>query len=148
MAAFKLLKDEDATEAAAKQLATTIEAGATIALYGELGAGKTLFSRALMRQLGVKDEVIPSPTYAIIQPYQGDHFPIAHMDWYRMEDAESLFNIGIEAYLQPPWVSIIEWSQRASELLPASAYHITLTMVADNPAARQLQITHPSLPLR
>jgi len=148
VAAFKLLKNETATVAAAQQLATTIKAGETIALHGELGAGKTLFSRALMQQLGVKDEVIPSPTYAIIQPYQGDHFPIAHMDWYRMEDAESLLNIGIEAYLQPPWVSIIEWPQRAAELLPAAAYHITLKMVTDNPAARQLQIIHPSLPLR
>jgi len=130
---------------AAQRLATEMQAGDCIALHGELGAGKTLFARALMRQLGVKDEVIPSPTYAIIQPYQGERFPIAHMDWYRMENAESLLNIGIDDYLKPPWLSIIEWPQRASTLLPASAYKITLIIDPNNPAARQIEIIPPSL---
>jgi len=126
--------------AAAQQLAAYIQAGDCVALSGDIGSGKTIFSRALMREMGVKDEVIPSPTYAIIQPYQGEYFPIAHMDWYRMNDAETLLTIGIEEYLQPPWVTIIEWPQRAIQLLPASTHHITLTIDPDNPGARQMQV--------
>jgi len=140
---FTLLMNEHDTIAAAEQLATRLQGGDCVALQGELGAGKTLFSRALLRELGVKNEVIPSPTYAIIQPYQGALFPVAHMDWYRMDDAESLLNIGVEEYLQPPWITIIEWPQCASQLLPTHTYCITLKIDDNHPTRRQIQIIHP-----
>ncbi len=135
-----LLGDEEATIAAARALAAEITPGTCLALHGELGAGKTFFSRALMRAMGVKDEAIPSPTYAIIQPYQGDRFPIAHMDWYRIDDADELLTIGVEEYLQPPWVAVIEWPERAPSLLPPSTRHLTLTIDPRRPNARHLDI--------
>ncbi|MDQ6951702.1 MAG: tRNA (adenosine(37)-N6)-threonylcarbamoyltransferase complex ATPase subunit type 1 TsaE [Mariprofundales bacterium] len=122
------LANEADTIAMAQSLAPQLRGGDCVALVGELGAGKSVFSRALLRALGVKDEALPSPTYAIIQPYEGLDFPVAHMDWYRLSSAEELLEIGVEEYLQPPWVAIIEWPQRAESLLPAHTYHITLKL--------------------
>ena len=137
------LADEAATVTMARTLAKQIQPGDCIALSGELGAGKSVFSRALLRALGIQDEALPSPTYAIIQPYLGTRLPVAHMDWYRLPDAEELLAIGVEEYLRPPWVAIIEWPQRASSLLPPSTYHITLEISPRSITARRIHITPP-----
>jgi len=130
------LDDEAATVAMAQALAPQLQGGDCVALYGELGAGKSVLSRALLRALGVKDEALPSPTYAIIQPYDGVNFPVVHMDWYRLADAEELLAIGVEEYLRPPWIAIIEWPQRAEGLLPNHARQIRLEIDPDSPGAR------------
>ncbi|MDX8409094.1 MAG: tRNA (adenosine(37)-N6)-threonylcarbamoyltransferase complex ATPase subunit type 1 TsaE [Mariprofundales bacterium] len=135
--------DEAATIVLAQTLATQVEAGDCIALSGELGAGKSVFSRALLRALGIQDEALPSPTYAIIQPYLGTRLPVAHMDWYRLSDAEELLAIGVEEYLRPPWAAIIEWPLRASSLLPESTYHITLEISPNSTTTRRIHITPP-----
>jgi len=112
------LESEAETCAYATKLAEEIQPGQVIALSGELGAGKSVFARALMRALGVKDEALPSPTFALIQTYDGDGCRVAHMDWYRLEDADEIEMLGVREYFQPPWITIIEWPERSPATLP------------------------------
>jgi len=138
------LENEAATVAYAQKLAKEIKPGQTIALSGELGAGKSFLARALMRALGVTDEALPSPTFAIIQTYEGQignkPCQVAHMDWYRLEDAGEIEMIGIRDYFEVPWITIIEWPERAPELLPADTIHIELTTDPEEFELRYLRI--------
>lgn len=81
-----------------------------------------------MRALGVQDEALPSPTYAIIQEYDGDGCRIAHMDWYRLNDADDVDMLGVSEFFQAPWICLIEWPQRAMALLPDSAIRVSLSV--------------------
>ena len=131
------LENEAATCAYAAQLAAQLEPGSVVALSGDLGAGKSVFARALMRALGVLDEAMPSPTFAIIQEYDGAKCKVAHMDWYRVESGEELEMIGVREYMVPPWIAIIEWPERAPALLPkATTYRFQLAAADDDPDAR------------
>ncbi|MES0371418.1 MAG: tRNA (adenosine(37)-N6)-threonylcarbamoyltransferase complex ATPase subunit type 1 TsaE [Mariprofundaceae bacterium] len=134
------LKNEAATIAYAHKLAATLKPGQVIALSGELGAGKSVFARSLMRSLGVKDEALPSPTFAIIQEYKGDECKVAHMDWYRLEDANEIEMLGVRDFFQPPWISIIEWPEHNSSILPADSIRITITVDSNNLERRTLAI--------
>jgi len=135
------LQNEAATVAYARKLAATIEPGQVVALSGELGAGKSVFARALMRALGVRDEALPSPTFALIQSYQGEGCSVAHMDWYRLDDAGEIEMLGIRDYFEPPWISIIEWPERAPDLLPPDAIRIEITTDPDDIDLRYLSHT-------
>jgi len=132
------LPNEAATVAYAGKLAAEIRPGQVITLSGELGAGKSVFARALMRALGVTDEALPSPTFALIQTYDGADCRVAHMDWYRLEDAEEIEMLGVRDYFQAPWMTIIEWPERAPALIPHAAIGLTLHCVDDDPGARSL----------
>jgi len=120
------LENEAATVAYAQKLAKEIKPGQTIALSGELGAGKSFLARALMRALGVTDEALPSPTFALIQTYDGKDCQVAHMDWYRLDDAGEIEMLGVRDYFEPPWITLIEWPERAPELLPPNAIRIEI----------------------
>ena len=132
------LENEAATVAYAQKLAKEIKPGQTIALSGELGAGKSFLARALMRALGVTDEALPSPTFAIIQTYDGKDCQVAHMDWYRLEDAAEIEMIGVRDYFEPPWITIIEWPERARSILPPDTIRIELTTDPDDFELRYL----------
>lgn len=121
------LESEAATVAYAQKLAKEIKPGQTIALTGELGAGKSFLARASMRALGVTDEALPSPTFALIQTYDGRDCQVAHMDWYRLDDAVEIEMLGVRDYFEPPWITIIEWPERAPSILPSDAIRIELT---------------------
>ncbi|HKJ82550.1 MAG TPA: tRNA (adenosine(37)-N6)-threonylcarbamoyltransferase complex ATPase subunit type 1 TsaE [Mariprofundaceae bacterium] len=133
------LENEKETCAYAVSLAETLKPGSVIALSGNLGAGKSVFARALMRALGVVDEAMPSPTFALIQTYDGRNCRVAHMDWYRLEDRDEIEMLGIRDYFAPPWISIIEWPERAPELIPDGAIRLRLHGVDDNVNARILE---------
>jgi len=135
------LRNEAETEAFAKAFARSLVPGDVVAMHGELGAGKSLFCRAVMRALGVHDTAIPSPTFAIIQEYQGTVCKLAHMDWYRLEGADELDAIGIRDYMQASWICLIEWPERAPELLPVKTIHVTLTCSDDEPNVRMVKVT-------
>lgn len=130
----------------AQDLASQCQAGDCFALHGDLGAGKSFLARAIMRALGVSDEALPSPTFAIIQEYaaaQGETstaLKIAHMDWYRLEDEHDVANLGVDEYFAAPWISLIEWSERAPALLPSNTTHIYINLVADDMNARLVKI--------
>lgn len=109
-------KSESETEAVGEDLARTLTPGTVIAFTGDLGAGKTAFTRGLARGLGINERVT-SPTFTIVNEYQGGRLPLFHFDMYRLESAEELFDIGWEDYLRRGGVCAVEWSEKVSEAL-------------------------------
>ncbi|MEI6077277.1 MAG: tRNA (adenosine(37)-N6)-threonylcarbamoyltransferase complex ATPase subunit type 1 TsaE [Verrucomicrobiota bacterium] len=99
------------TEALGECLGRKASRGMVFALSGDLGAGKTQFVRGLARGLGVTGRV-HSPTFTLVNEYGGGRLPLFHLDLYRLETAEQLWSAGIEEYLTPGGVSVIEWSER------------------------------------
>ena len=98
----------DETEALGERLAKTLHGGEIIAFTGDLGAGKTAFTRGLARGLGIPMRVT-SPTYTIVNEYTGGRLPLFHFDMYRLGSSDELFDIGWEDYLQRGGVCSVEW---------------------------------------
>lgn len=118
-------RDLAATNAAAQELAASLKGNETIAFFGDLGAGKTTFIRALCQALGVDDEVT-SPTFAMVHEYHSGPFPVYHFDMYRVDGEESLFSTGYYDYLDHGLL-LIEWSENIESLLPPNAIRLYLT---------------------
>jgi len=135
--------NESDTVGIAARFAVTLKPGDVVVLFGELGAGKSVFCRAVMRALGVTDEALPSPSFAIIQEYYGKHCRLAHMDWYRLEDTAEIEMLGVRDFFQPPWICLIEWAERAAHLLPNDAIQIQLQCNDDHFEERLIRIEHP-----
>jgi len=104
------------TERLGEQLAKQLHAGDVIAFYGDLGAGKTAFTRGLARGLGIS-EPVTSPTYTIVNEYLGGNMPLFHFDMYRLGSADELFDIGWEDYLERGGICAVEWSEHVEEAL-------------------------------
>lgn len=107
---------EEETEALGARLAEQLEAGAVVAFTGGLGAGKTAFIRGLARGLGILERVT-SPTFTIVNEYEGGHLPLFHFDLYRLSSSGELFDIGWEDYLARGGVCAVEWSENAAGAL-------------------------------
>ena len=120
-----ICRDLAATEGAAQELAASLKGNETVAFFGDLGAGKTTFIRALCKALGVEDEVT-SPTFAMVHEYHSGPFPIYHFDMYRVDGEESLFSTGYYDYLDHG-LMLIEWSENIESLLPPDAIRLNLT---------------------
>lgn len=103
------------TEALGEALAARLTAGTVVAFTGDLGAGKTAFTRGLARGLGVPDRVT-SPTFTIVNEY-GGRLPLFHFDMYRLGSSDELFDIGWEDYLARGGVCAVEWSEIVSDAL-------------------------------
>jgi tRNA threonylcarbamoyladenosine biosynthesis protein TsaE len=114
------------TEHIAARLARLLRPGSCIALHGELGAGKTQFVRGLVRGLGGDPRQVSSPTFVLLNIYQTPRCPVYHLDAYRVSGAEDLEEVGFLELLDQPAVTVIEWAERVSSLLPANALHIHL----------------------
>ena len=110
-----ITRNEQETEALGERLGRAILPGTVIAYYGDLGAGKTAFTRGIARGLGVTDRVT-SPTYTIVNEYEG-RLPVFHFDMYRLDSSEDLFDIGWEDYLARGGVCCVEWSERVEDVL-------------------------------
>ena len=108
-------RSEEETEALGERLAKCLRAGAVVALYGDLGAGKTAFVRGLARGLGIRESV-SSPTFTIVNEYPGKT-PLFHFDMYRLRNEDELFDIGWEDYLDRGGVCAVEWSENVEEAL-------------------------------
>jgi tRNA threonylcarbamoyl adenosine modification protein YjeE len=106
----------------ARDFANTLNAPAVVALHGDLGMGKSEIARAVIQQLRGADVVVPSPTFTIVQSYDG----ISHFDLYRVEDASELAEIGLE-YAIDNDITLIEWPDIAAHLLPENAIHIYIS---------------------
>ncbi|HUI68651.1 MAG TPA: tRNA (adenosine(37)-N6)-threonylcarbamoyltransferase complex ATPase subunit type 1 TsaE [Nitrospirota bacterium] len=100
-----------------QMLGSRLEAGDTVCLYGDLGAGKTSFSYGIALGLDVKDQYITSPTFTFVNEYKG-RIPFYHIDLYRLKDPEELEGIGFEEYIDSDGVTVIEWAERAEDELP------------------------------
>ena len=104
------------TEGVGQRLAQKLQPGTVIAYLGDLGAGKTAFTRGLARGLGSKDRVT-SPTYTIVNEYLGGKMPLFHFDMYRLGSSDELFGIGWEDYLERGGVCAVEWSENVSDAM-------------------------------
>lgn len=104
------------TEQVGEELAHTLAPGAVVAFTGDLGAGKTAFVRGMARGLGI-DSRVTSPTFTIVNEYEGGRLPLFHFDMYRLGSAEELFDIGWEDFLRREGVCAVEWSENVSEAL-------------------------------
>jgi tRNA threonylcarbamoyladenosine biosynthesis protein TsaE len=114
----------------AKQLLENVSAK-TLLFYGDMGVGKTTLIKAIVKALGSQD-IVTSPTFAIINQYQSQEDPIYHFDFYRINDIEEAYNFGIEDYLYSNNWCIIEWPERIQDILPKYADRIDLVLNPDN----------------
>lgn len=125
------------TENLGKELAKKLEPGSVVALYGDLGAGKTAFVRGLAEGLCCKGNVC-SPTYALVNEYAGQ-IPLAHFDMYRIDGWESLESTGYFDYLDSGYILAIEWSEKIRAALPKEAWHVTF-VPGNNEHSRSITI--------
>ena len=123
-------RNESETEALGERLAKCLRAGAVVALYGDLGAGKTAFVRGMARGLDIRESV-SSPTFTIVNEYPGDP-ALFHFDMYRLKNAEELYGIGWEDYLDRNGICVTEWSERIEEALPEDAVRVTISRLSDS----------------
>lgn len=118
------------TEALGVRLAQELKSGDVIAYTGDLGAGKTAFTRGLARGLGVSTRVT-SPTFTIVNEYEGGRLPLFHFDMYRLGSADDLWDIGWEDYLERGGICAVEWSENVEEALEG-ALNISISKLDDS----------------
>ena len=104
------------TEAVGRALAAHLQPGTVIAYEGDLGAGKTAFTRGLARGLGATD-MVTSPTYTIVNEYLSGRLPLFHFDMYRLASADDLWDIGWDDYLERGGICAVEWSENVQEAM-------------------------------
>ena len=126
------------TEALGEQLAKQMRPGSVLAYFGDLGAGKTAFTRGLARGLGCTGRVT-SPTFTIVNEYEGAT-PLFHFDMYRLGDSDELFDIGWEDYLARGGVCAVEWSERIEDALPSDAVVVTIRRCEENEDWRRITV--------
>jgi len=131
------LPDLDATARLGARIAGGLKLGDAVALWGELGAGKTTLARAILQALGVTEDV-PSPTFTLVQSYD-TRPPVAHFDLYRLKHAREMQELGFEDALDNGAV-LVEWPERAPEALPPEALHVRLGL---QDGARLARLTGP-----
>ena len=115
-------KSPQETEALGQALVQKLAPGAVVAFSGDLGAGKTAFVRGMAQGLGITQRVT-SPTFTIVNEYEGGRLPLFHFDMYRLHSAEELFDIGWEDFLSRGGICAVEWSENIQEALePGTVY--------------------------
>ena len=119
-----LSHSEQETEAIGQRLGQALQPGTVLAYQGDLGMGKTAFTRGLARGLGCAGRVT-SPTFTIVNEYEG-RIPLFHFDMYRLENSDALFDIGWEDYLSRGGVCAVEWSERVTDALPEDTVWVTI----------------------
>ncbi|MBR3564564.1 MAG: tRNA (adenosine(37)-N6)-threonylcarbamoyltransferase complex ATPase subunit type 1 TsaE [Clostridia bacterium] len=122
-------KTEKETENAGYELGKTLRGGDIVALNGDLGTGKTVFTRGIARALGISAP-IQSPTFTIVREYGGE-LRLCHFDLYRVTEAEELYEIGFEDYLDDDTVAVIEWADMFPEVIPKKAVRVTIGYCPD-----------------
>ena len=129
------------TQDLAKKLAKNIHPGITIALIGDLGTGKTTFTKGFARQMGIKDHVT-SPTFKLISEYQGKKYKLNHIDAYRMNGPEDFLNIGGEEYLlSKNSITIIEWGDLLNDILPSKTIRVKFIRIKSPKESRKIEIS-------
>lgn len=132
--------DEEHTQRLGEALARCVVPGLTVALDGQLGAGKTRLTRAICDGLGVTNELVNSPTFVLMQAYTSGRLPVYHFDAYRLGDVDEFLAIGAEEFLNDTHaVCLVEWASLVVPVLPTDRLSIELTQQSD--IARQLHLT-------
>ena len=129
------LPDADATTRLGAAVARALKPGEAVCLTGPPGAGKSTLARGLVRALTRPDEDVPSPTFTLVQFYDGPRFPLAHFDLYRLERSEEAFEIGLDEALEDG-AAVIEWPERLGGRLPADRLDIDIAMIGEGRTAR------------
>ena len=129
------MADEAATGRLGAAIAAALRAGEAVCLEGPLGAGKSTLARALVRALTTPDEDVPSPTFTLVQFYEGAGLNIAHFDLYRLTSAEEAYEIGLDEALEDG-AAVIEWPGRLEGRLPPDRLDIEIIIEGDARRAR------------
>ena len=122
---------EEETEALGRRLGEILDQSTVVAFTGDLGAGKTAFTRGLAKGLDIPDRVT-SPTFTIVNEYEGGRLPLFHFDMYRLSSADELFDIGWEDYLARGGVCAVEWSENVAEALEGDCVRVDIRRGAND----------------
>lgn len=133
-----LSHNTEETELLGQQLAAHLHPGDVVAYLGDLGAGKTAFTRGLARGLGCTGRVT-SPTFTIVNEYEG-RIPLFHFDLYRLSSADELFDIGWDDYLARGGICAVEWSERMAQDLPPGVITVTIRRCAEEENQRSITV--------
>lgn len=138
-----LSRSVETTHQFAAQLAQFLQPGAVVALFGDLGSGKTTFVQGFCRACGVTTP-ITSPTFTLMHIYHGAAWPIYHFDFYRLQSTADAQALGCEEYFDGDGVSLVEWPERALALLPPQHWqvHLRIPDFASSPNLREIKIHH------
>jgi tRNA threonylcarbamoyladenosine biosynthesis protein TsaE len=132
------------TRALGTRLAETLDAGSVLALYGDLGTGKTHLVKGIAEGLGLPPSAVRSPTFTILHTYEEGLRPLYHFDAYRVQTPDEFVELGFEEYVHGSGITCIEWADRVDSLLPQHTLHLTLEHVAQY--KRRIALSHPHEP--
>ncbi len=124
-------ESEQETKEFAKKLAFQLGKGSFLAVYGDLGAGKTAFVKGIAEGLQVSEDIV-SPTFTILRAYESGHLPLYHFDVYRIADEEELYEIGFEEYAEGDGVCVCEWANLIPDALPPERLDVTIERRGDS----------------
>ena len=127
-----IIKDLEDIDRAAGQFLSEIGENKLIAFFAPMGAGKTTFTTALCRRLGVNEDAVSSPTFAIVNEYRtGNGEPMYHFDFYRITKTEEALDIGFYDYIDSGCLCIMEWPENIGDILPDETLHVTIEVNPD-----------------
>ena len=131
----RALENEAATVELGRAIARRLRPGDAVCLRGGLGAGKTTLARAVIRALTSPEEEVPSPTFTLVQAYDGGEFPLAHFDLYRLDSAREAEELGLDEALDTG-AALIEWPERLGDAQPADRLDVELAVEGEGRRAR------------
>jgi tRNA threonylcarbamoyladenosine biosynthesis protein TsaE len=135
-------RDSEETYLLGKLLGEALRKGDVVALRGDLGSGKTVLTQGIARGIGVHcDDAVTSPTFTLVNEYPGRQMPLYHFDLYRLSDSADLEETGFEEYLQAGGVMVIEWAEKARDVISAEAFWIDFSYSDEK--TRSLMISGP-----
>ncbi len=136
-----ITRSEEETIVAGEELSRRLVPGSVVALYGDLGSGKTRFVKGISRGLGIR-ETVTSPTFTIVNEHSGGRIPLYHFDLYRLRSVAELDEIGFEEYVFGNGVTVLEWAEMIAEQLPAERIDVRLS-AGKNDNERMIEIEQP-----
>ena len=136
------IPDKNALPEAARKFASLMDQSTIFAINGAMGAGKTTFIMALLRALGVEEDLAGSPSFSLINEYRSDTTAelIYHFDLYRLESLEEAFDIGVEDYFDSGALCLLEWPERIADILPDDTATVDLVVNPDESRTMTLHI--------
>lgn len=135
-----IASSEEETKDFARKLARRVNSPALICLHGDLGAGKSVFARAFIRELlGDECAEVPSPTFTLLQSYDSPKGPLWHFDLYRIADPSEIYELGWEEAMASG-IAVLEWPSKAGNLLPEERINVTIAPLSGEQNARRITI--------